>query len=94
MQNIYPHILFDFVKMMGLVMTKEALIEIAQKSLQKKELNDAAILITAFKLSDKFDIEKLVIGLVNDNQYGTAKKLLSIEGGNLKLKIIHQLSTK
>ena len=52
---------------MGITIEKDVLVEIAQKYLLKKELNDAAILITSFKLSDKFDIEKLVIALINDN---------------------------
>ena len=80
---------------MGITIEKDVLVEIAQKYLQKKELNDAAILITSFKLSDKFDIEKLVIGLINDNYYGPAKKLLSVGGDKeIKVKVITTLSTR
>ena len=56
---------------------------------------DTASMIAQFKLTEHFDTQKLVVDLVNGNNYPPAKKLVqAVDDEAFTLKIIGQLSTR
>lgn len=94
LDKIRPDVVFEYVKLFQLkdLVGADYFEKLAQEHIDNGRYAEAAILIIKFRYFDKFDLQELVINLVDANRVPIAKMILG-EVPKLKEKSIRLLST-
>lgn len=84
----------DFINKLNLSsnVTPEILVEIAQNQFKANRFNDCALMIVRYKFHEHFDLQTIMLRLVDMNKLETAKLLIQ-NSEDLKRELIRLLST-
>lgn len=76
--KIQPNLVPDFINIMKLQneITPEILIDITKKMLAQNRFNDASLMIVRYKFQEHFDLNFIMMRLVDLNKIDTAKLLI------------------
>mmetsp|Transcript_11934 Transcript_11934/g.8327 ORF Transcript_11934/g.8327 Transcript_11934/m.8327 type:complete len:215 (+) Transcript_11934:1464-2108(+) len=94
LQNIRAEIVGEYIRNLALTerVPADYFLKLAQKHVENKNYNEAALIIVKYKYFDHFDIMFLFENLVNTNRLPSAKLLINRDV-ELQKKAIHMLST-